>query len=67
MEAAIVRFNKTHCTALCPNGHLITAEKLDSNWGGSWLESQVAAHQAKRDNALDRLAAKCATLDKKNQ
>jgi hypothetical protein len=56
---AIIRFSDKHVSVLCPRGHIIEGRWLDSTWGGSAFEAEVAAHQAGLDNRFDRLAAEC--------
>ena len=56
---AILRLSKCrkYLLVLCSLGHLVESNRLDTNFGGSMLESEWAAR--KPGDRFDRLAAKC--------
>lgn len=54
---AVIRFTKTHVLVLCPLGHLVESYKLDTNFGGSWIEAELGGRHP--GDRFDRLAAKC--------
>lgn len=41
-----INFHRTHYSVTCPFGHIVTGGMLDSNWGGSWIEAKISAHQS---------------------
>ena len=55
--SAIIRFTKTHVFVLCPLGHLVESTRLDTSFGGSMIEAELAGRHS--GDRFDRLAAKC--------
>lgn len=65
--AAILNYHDDRVTVLCPSGHFVTSITLDSNFGGSMAEAELAAHGYGQPNVYDRLADACALLDAKER
>jgi hypothetical protein len=58
---ASVRVDEKHnyLVVKCPRGHLISATKLDSSFGGSHIEAIWGSWQAGRETGWDRQARDC--------
>ncbi len=56
---ATVRFSKDkkYLYILCDMGHLIESHKLDNNFGGSWIESELGSRHP--GDRWDRLSNSC--------